>query len=225
MATFSCVFVAVASGNFVDGASGKGAVSGATGSCSAAGAIPIIASSSASIAASSSIVRLATLAPTSMSFISCSNSCCSWISSMRLRTSSTVVSSCMRWSVSFPSFMAAKTWTSFCLESIVCTICITLSSCASINSTSRVFSFRILSRFNAALVLPSALAFLARAVILASSFSSRALYFWRRSRAFLRSRVARSVAEMAGGGPLFRTVVLGGASLLDNPPIVINFQL
>ena len=73
-------------------------------------------------------------------------------------------------------------------------------------------------------MLPSALAFLARAIILASSCSSLFLYFRRRSLAFLRSRVARSVAEMAGGGPLFRVVVEGvlvlAASLLANEPMV-----
>mmetsp|Transcript_25500 Transcript_25500/g.52331 ORF Transcript_25500/g.52331 Transcript_25500/m.52331 type:complete len:237 (+) Transcript_25500:2145-2855(+) len=234
MATFSWeVEAAAGSGNFVDGACGKGCVSGATGSWSVVVVgsgvvvvvdIPIIAANSASISASSSMVRLDTLAPTSMSFISCSSSFCSWISSMRFKTSSTVVSSCIRWRVSFPSFMAARTKTSFCFESIVWTICITLRSCASTDSTSFVLSLRIFSRLRAALVFPSTLAFLARARILASSVSSLVLYFWRRSLAFLRSRVARSVAEMVGGGPLFRAVeavVVFAASLLEKPPIVL----
>ena len=73
-------------------------------------------------------------------------------------------------------------------------------------------------------MLPSALAFLARAIILASSCSSLVLYFRRRSLAFLRSRVARSVAEMAGGGPRFRVVVVVEvlASLLVNDPMVTD---
>mmetsp|Transcript_53166 Transcript_53166/g.78909 ORF Transcript_53166/g.78909 Transcript_53166/m.78909 type:complete len:226 (+) Transcript_53166:46-723(+) len=131
--------------------------------------------------------------------ISFSTSIPSFTSSIKSKTSSTLISLCNCDKASLPTFIALINSASFSLDEMVSTICNTVNNWFSTLDASLSLCFRSLRRWIAMVLFPEVWHCLARRKSLVSSVSNLVLYRVRRSREFFRSSTARSVADIVPG--------------------------
>mmetsp|Transcript_56132 Transcript_56132/g.168027 ORF Transcript_56132/g.168027 Transcript_56132/m.168027 type:complete len:249 (+) Transcript_56132:136-882(+) len=153
-----------------------------------------------------------------ISLISASICDSSWTSSIRLRTSSMLISSWRAFRASFPVRIAPRTSFSFSFDAIVSTISVTVSNWLFTLSTSLILCRRTFNSPRADFSFPSALYVRALSRSFFSSCSNLARYLCRRSRAFFRSRTARSISLMVPPGG--RLGVFFEEDELNVPPMV-----